>query len=113
MFASLDTSAFLPPQASVFAEQYDLLFFYTCAVCTLGGLAVYGLLAYCCFKFARQEGVPSKRLLGSTRLELLWTVIPLLFFLSFFVWGVRIYDTAINPPEDECCILPMPGVQYR
>ena len=100
MFASLDTSGFLPPQASEFAVQSDMLFYYITAVCILGSAVVYGLLAYCCFMFARKEGVPSKRILGSTKLEFLWTSIPLVFFLSFFVWGVRLYDIAINPPPE-------------
>ncbi len=100
MFATYDTSAFLPPTASVFAEQYDQLFWYVSAVCALGALAVYALLTYCCIRFARREGVAPMRLLGSTRLELLWTVIPLMFFLSFFVWGVRLYDAAITIPDE-------------
>lgn len=99
MFAAMDMPAVFPPQASKFAEQYDLLFYYISAVCALGGFAVYAGLTYFCFRFARKEGVPPQRILGSNKLEFIWTIIPLLFFLSFFVWGVRIFDIAINPPQ--------------
>lgn len=100
MFAFIDYDTFVPPQASVFAEQYDLLFFYTSFVCLIGAALVYGLLLYCCIRFARREGVQSIRILGSTKLELMWTVIPMMFFLSMFVWGVRLYDEAITIPEE-------------
>ncbi len=100
MFAVIDTPPIFPVQASKFAEQYDVLFYYITAVCILGGGVVYGLLTYCCFKFAKREGVAPQRILGSTKLEFVWTVIPLIFFLSFFVWGARMFDGAINPPDE-------------
>lgn len=100
MFAFIETPPFLPEQASKFAVEYDLLFWYVSAVTVAGGAVVYALLVYCCFRFAkRSETQKPMRILGSTKLELIWTIIPLLFFLSFFVWGVRVWDTAINPSK--------------
>ena len=101
MFAVMETPPILPVQASEFAVEYDLLFWYISGVCTVGGAVVYALLIFCCFRFAkRSETQKPMRILGSTKLELIWTVIPLLFFLSFFVWGVRLWDVAINPPKE-------------
>lgn len=101
MFGFMDTPPFLPPQASKFAVEYDLLFWYISAVCAFGGAVVYALLVYCCFRFAKSPtNTTPQRILGSTKLEVIWSVIPLLFFLSFFVWGARLYDIAINPPKD-------------
>ncbi len=101
MFAVMDTPPILPVQASEFAANYDLLFWYITAVCTAAGLLVYALLAYCCFRFAKKsEADRPMRILGSTKLEIVWSAIPLLFFLSFFVFGVRVWDMAISiPPE--------------
>jgi cytochrome c oxidase subunit 2 len=101
MFAFIDTPPILPLRASQFAVQYDYLFWYISGVCALGGCAVYALLAYCCFRFAKSDTNPKpQRILGSNKLEVTWTAIPLLFFLSFFVWGARVWDTAINPPPE-------------
>jgi len=100
MFAAIDLPTVLPPQASEFARQYDLLFYYITAVCVFGGGVVYALLTYCCFRFAKKEGVAPQRILGSTKLELIWTIVPLIFFLTFFVWGARLFDVAINPPQE-------------
>jgi len=109
MFAFIDTPPVLPVQASKFALEYDYLFWYVTAVCVFGGSVVYGLLTYCCFRFAKREGVRPQRILGSTKLELIWTVIPLFFFLSFFVWGTKLYNTAIKPTPEE---LPANAPEY-
>lgn len=101
MLAVMDTPPILPPQASEFAAQYDYLFWYLSGVCAFGGGVVYALLTYCCFRFAKSEThTKPMRILGSNKLEVIWTVIPLLFFLSFFVYGARIWDTAINVPKE-------------
>jgi cytochrome c oxidase subunit II len=98
MFGVMETPPILPVQASEFAVQYDILFWYISAVCAFGGAVVYALLTFCCFRFAKSDtNTKPMRILGSNKLEILWTVIPLLFFLSFFVWGARVWDTAINP----------------
>ncbi len=99
MFAFMDTPI-LPEQASEYSKEYDVLFWYITGVCALAAVVVYSLLVYCCFAYAKKEGRAPKRILGSIRLELIWTVIPLFFFLSFFVWGARMYDVAINPPPE-------------
>jgi cytochrome c oxidase subunit 2 len=101
MFAAMDTPPILPPQASEFAVTYDILFWYISAVCTFGGGVVYLLLTYCCFRFAKTD-TPRRpmRILGSNKLEALWTGIPLLFFLSFFVYGARVWDQAISIPKE-------------
>ncbi len=101
MFAVMDTPPILPAQASEFAVQYDLLFWYITAVCAFGGGVVYLLLTYCCFRFAKSDtNTRPQRILGSNKLEVLWTVIPLLFFLSFFVYGARLWDVAISIPKE-------------
>lgn len=101
MFAAMNTPPIYPPQASDFAVQYDYLYWYISAVTAFGGGVVYLLLLYCCFRFAKTD-TPRRplRILGSNKLELLWTLIPLFFFLSFFVWGIRVWDTAINIPKE-------------
>jgi cytochrome c oxidase subunit 2 len=92
----------LPPQASTFAADYDMLFWYvTLVICTGGGL-VYLMVAYFCFAFAQGGPTPRQtpRILGSTKLEVAWTLIPLLLFLTFFVWGVKLYNEQLYPPAD-------------
>ena len=91
----------LPDQASAFSVHYDTFFLYITVVITLGALVVFALLTWFCFAFARR-GPDDKtpRILGSTKLEIIWTAIPAFFFFSFVVWGVRIYNEKITIPSD-------------
>jgi cytochrome c oxidase subunit II len=91
----------LPPTASEFAWRYDLLFWYITAVITVAGLGVYAALAWFSWKYMkRDDGRKPIRLLGSHKLELIWTGIPLLFFLSFYAWGVVLFNETTQVPED-------------
>ena len=92
----------LPPQASTFASDYDLFFWYVTAVIVGGALTVYAMLTYSCFAYAQRGPKPhtTPRILGSTKIEVLWTTIPLIFFLTFFVWGVKLYNENYHAPAD-------------
>ncbi|HJZ56483.1 MAG TPA: cytochrome c oxidase subunit II, partial [Gemmataceae bacterium] len=90
-------------RASTQAVLFEWLFWVI--VCVTGGtsLLVFGALAYFCTAFRRGATTGSTpRILGSHRLELFWTVTPLLIFLVFFVWGAFVYDNVIptNAPKD-------------
>ncbi|QEL15370.1 cytochrome c oxidase subunit II [Limnoglobus roseus] len=89
-----------PERGTQFAIDYDWLFIYILVVTTAAGLLVYAGLTFLCFKYAKKPGGKSARILGSHKLELLWTIIPTAFFLSFFVFGLPIFDAATHPPAD-------------
>ena len=104
MFAAFDVYL-LPPTASKFAEDYDQLFWYITAVITVAGGLVYASIVYFCFAYSRPHGhvtdpVRTPRILGSTKVEIAWTLVPLFFFLSFFVWGVKLFNDQIQTPPD-------------
>jgi cytochrome c oxidase subunit 2 len=91
----------IPPQASAFAAEYDLLFWYITAVIGVASVGVYGAIAVFCFRYTKAgDGPPARtpRILGSTKLEIIWSVIPLLFFLSFWVWGTKMFNEQITMP---------------
>ena len=98
MFAAL---SLLPPQASEFARDYDILFWYITVVIGVGAAVVFVMLAAFSYLYAwRSTNDPTPRILGSTRIEVVWTLIPLVFFLSFFVWGVKIFNEQAMYRED-------------
>jgi cytochrome c oxidase subunit 2 len=99
IFAELEMPL-LPPSASDYARKYDQLFWFITAVIAVAGLGVYAALAWFSWKYRKQEGVKPIRLLGSHKLELIWSVIPLLFFLSMYAWGVQIFNETTQIPED-------------
>ena len=91
----------LPPRASTMAAEVDYLFYFISLI--TGGVTVLVtlLLLYFCSAYRRRvEGEPTPRILGSIRLEMVWTISPLLIFLVFYGWGVKVYNTAMSPPPD-------------
>ena len=97
-----DALPLLPDRASVVADRFEPLFWYITAWTTLGFLFVCVGLAVFCIAFRRTTRRPGStpRILGSHRLELFWTVTPLIIFLTFYVWGAWVYDSAVHPPAD-------------
>lgn len=101
MFTSLQNVIMLPAQATEFAIHYDRFFWYITAVITVGASTVFAGLTWFCFVYARKgPDDRTPRILGSTKIEIIWTAIPAFFFFSFFVWGVKIYNEKITIPND-------------
>ena len=91
--ATYATVSIFPTQASEFAKDYDIFFWYITVVIGVGAITVFAMLTAFTYLYARRTPTDvTPRILGSTKIEVIWTVIPLLFFLSFFVWGVKIFN---------------------
>ncbi|HEY2785661.1 MAG TPA: cytochrome c oxidase subunit II [Fimbriiglobus sp.] len=97
----------IPTQASQFAIESDHLFWYITLLCVGGTGLVYVMVAYFCFRYAKNPGARghvglqrTPRILGSVKLEFLWSAIPTVLFLSCFAWGIWLWgqNTRI-PPE--------------
>ncbi|MBP3957393.1 cytochrome c oxidase subunit II [Gemmata sp. G18] len=92
---------FIPERASTLADQFEYLFWYITITTGVVGLGVYAAMAYFCVRYRRGATSGSTpRILGSTRLELAWTVVPLLVFITFFAWGMFVYNHAAHAPAD-------------
>lgn len=92
---------FIPERASTLADQFEYLFWYMTITMSIVGAGVYAAITYFCFRYRRSMGDGSTpRILGSTRLELTWTIIPLLVFLTFYAWGMLVYNHATHAPAD-------------
>src|SRR5436190_420285 len=91
-----------PEQASTFAPQVDALLFFLIGVSGAVVLLVVVLMLYFLVKYRRRSNVDYQPpyIRGSVRLEVFWTVTPLLFFGVMFVWGARIYVAMSQPPDD-------------
>jgi cytochrome c oxidase subunit 2 len=92
---------FAPPTASAEAERVHLFFVFLCTVSALATLLVAALIIVFAIRYRRRgDGPPTPRIEGSTRLELLWSIIPFLIFCVMFVWGADIYFDTAMPPDD-------------
>jgi cytochrome c oxidase subunit II len=91
----------LPTQASTMAPQVDALYFFLVALAAFFTLLISGLVVYFAIKYRRRSqdeaGVPIH---GSLRLEIAWTVIPLVIVLFIFGWSARLFFTMARPPAE-------------
>jgi cytochrome c oxidase subunit 2 len=91
----------IPEIGSAGALNFEFLFWYISLTSGAVGLLVYLALLYFCVAYRRSVSPGNTpRILGSTRLELAWTVFPMFVFLSYFAVGVFVYNKAAHPPED-------------
>jgi cytochrome c oxidase subunit 2 len=90
-----------PDQASTTAGQVDALYFF------LTGLSLFFMaiifLPMLCFLFKYRRGKQADRgpsRIPTMKLEVTWTVIPLLLSMGLFAWGARVYFDMEVPPAD-------------
>ncbi len=91
-----------PEQASTFAGDVDGLYFFLTAVSAFFTLLIFVAIVYFAIKYRRRPGdeEPPRPILGSLRLEILWSVVPFLFSMIFFFWGARTYFKIARPPAN-------------
>jgi cytochrome c oxidase subunit 2 len=98
MFAQI---TWFPHQASTTAQGVDEFLYFLVMVCGAVGLLVATLLIYFAIRYRRRPGTPRPpRIEGAPRLELFWTLTPLVIFLVMFVWGATLYFSAFRAPDD-------------
>ncbi len=91
----------LPDQASTHAPRVDALFFTLMGVCGFITLVIAILIITFAIKYRRKsEDYLPPHIEGSTRLEIAWTVGPLLVGIGFFIWGASLFFAQARPPED-------------
>jgi cytochrome c oxidase subunit 2 len=76
----------------VFGELMALTVFFTVLIAVL--------LMYFAIKYRRRAEQPPPPVEGSLKLELVWTVIPLIIVLYIFWRATSVYFTMITPPQD-------------
>ena len=107
-----ETFPLFPQQASSMAPRVDALYFYLVAVTIVFSLMIAIAILYFAIKYRRRsESELPHGIEGSLKLEIAWSVIPLLFTLSFFAWGTSIFF-AMNRVPDEAIEVSVVGKQW-
>lgn len=107
-----ETFPLFPQQASSMAPRVDALYFYLVAVTIVFSLMIAIAILYFAIKYRRRsESELPHGIEGSLKLEIAWSVIPLLFTLTFFAWGASIFF-AMNRVPDEAIEVSVVGKQW-
>lgn len=95
------TFPILPEQASKIAEQTDNLYWGLLCASAAVCLVVFVPMTYFIIKY--RNGKPADRRpvhLPETKIEIIWTIIPLLIFMCFYTWGAQHYFLIERPPPN-------------
>src|SRR3954453_22278599 len=91
----------LPEQASSFAWQVDLLYFYLIAVSVAFTIPIFVAIFVFGLKYREVEKYATPdEMHGSMVLETVWSIIPFIVSMTIFLGGAIIYFNQYTPPED-------------
>jgi cytochrome c oxidase subunit 2 len=92
---------FIPESASTYSGDVDALYFYISGVTVFFTLLISLVIIFFVIKYRRRNPSEIPRPIeGSTKLETLWSVVPLLIAMTIFVWGAKVYYTQYRPPKN-------------
>ena len=90
-----------PEQASTFAWQVDALYLYIVALTLFFTFLTVGLIIIFVIKYReRVKYATPYQIEGSTILEVTWTTIPLIIFITIFAAGAVVYYTQYRMPDE-------------
>jgi cytochrome c oxidase subunit 2 len=90
-----------PEQASTIALPVDLLYFFLIAVSAFFALLISVLVVVFAAKYSKDRpNASSAHIEGSTKLEMLWTIIPLGLTMVMFAWGTILFFDQARMPTD-------------
>jgi cytochrome c oxidase subunit 2 len=90
-----------PEQASTFAWQVDLLYFYLIAVSVAFTIPIVVAIFFFGLKYReRQRYATPDELHGSIVLETTWSIIPFIVSMTIFLGGAYVYFNQYTPPQD-------------
>ncbi len=90
-----------PEQASKVAEQTDNLYWGLICLSAAVCIIVFVPMAYFVLKYRNGKAVDrTPPELPEYKIEITWTVIPLLIFMCFYTWGAKHYFLIERPPPN-------------
>ena len=90
-----------PEQASTFAWQVDLLYFYLIAVSVAFSIPIVVAIFFFAIKYREVEKYATpEEMHGSMVLETVWSIIPFVVSMTIFLGGAIVFFNQFTPPED-------------
>lgn len=92
---------FLPPAKTAVAEQYDTLFWFVHISSLVLTIGIVVAIIYFIIKYRRKsENDVTPVITHNNKLEVTWSVLPLILSLVVFGWGLQTYMDMSIPPDD-------------
>jgi len=91
-------------QAAISAQKSDAVFFYVFALSVAFLIFITALMIYFVIRYSKKRHPKAEQIDGHVGLEILWTTIPLVLFLSIFYYGWTNYEYMRQAPRDAMAI---------
>ena len=86
--------------ASNYVSTFNTAFYYIGGISLILLIGLTVTMLYFVFKFNKKKNKVASQIEGNTKLEILWTVIPILLALSMFHYGWAGWKPIYKPPKD-------------
>lgn len=87
-------------QAALSAQKSDAVFFYVFGLSVVFLIFITALMIYFVVRYSKKRHPVAEQIEGHLGLEILWTSIPLVLFLSIFYYGWTNYEYMRQAPRD-------------
>jgi len=88
------------PDASNFVSTYNLAFYSIAGVSLVLMVGITVLMFYFIFKYNKKKHKDAVQIEGNTKLEIIWTVIPVFLVLAMFYFGWAGFNPMTKAPKD-------------
>jgi cytochrome c oxidase subunit 2 len=87
-------------EASNLAAGVDKTFIFIFTIAFIFIVGITAFMIYTVVHFARRKGVPARQFTGSVKLEIIWTIIPLILVMMMFYYGWIGFAAGRKVPAD-------------
>ena len=91
-------------QAAISAQKSDAVFFYVFGLSVAFLIFITALMIYFVFRYSKKRHPLAEQIEGHLGLEIVWTTIPLVLFLSIFYYGWTNYEYMRLAPRDAMAV---------
>jgi len=91
-------------EAALSAQKSDAVFFYVFALSVVFLVGITGLMIYFVIRYSKKRNPVASQIEGHTGLEIVWTLVPLVLFLSSFYYGWTNYVYMRQAPRESMVI---------
>ena len=87
-------------QAAISAQKSDAVFFYVFGLSVVFLIFITTLMIYFVVRYSKKRHPVAEQIEGHLGLEIVWTTVPLVLFLSIFYYGWTNYEYMRQAPRD-------------
>ena len=102
----------LPISASEHGVEIDNLFMVTLVLITVVFFITHAFLFYFAYKYFVKKGQKTEFFAHSTKLELIWTVVPTIVLTSLIVYGIQTWNTITTPAPEDTPVIELYAKQF-